>query len=235
MRLRPRGTQGLGLPKQRLHFRPYQGTPETNRWLAFRCAAKEHLIWVDAGDFLFFADPALLLREHLKKLKGQVVATYPEVGWEVWKGFCVVPSGYHRCPSQWFPLQRPHQKKQSELACYHLWLGESHRRMVNKKDHQKNMLCSGHCSLWILNVPRIVNIGQMWVNCKGSHWKSGVLETLWFLMLGLLATCSKLQLNENHWGSEIYAIFQWHLTFSRHKQKLGRPCYTGSIVQRTYN
>jgi len=57
------------------------------------------LIWVDAGDFLFFADPALLLREHLKKLKGQVVATYPEVGSvEVWKGFCVVPSGYQIQP-----------------------------------------------------------------------------------------------------------------------------------------
>eukprot|EP00434_Breviolum_minutum_P014726 symbB.v1.2.012985.t1/scaffold909.1/size153080/4 len=48
--------------------------PERIRWKA----AIEHLIWVDAGDFLFFADPALLLREHLKKLKGQVVATYPE-------------------------------------------------------------------------------------------------------------------------------------------------------------
>ncbi|CAE7285903.1 unnamed protein product [Symbiodinium natans] len=38
----------------------------------------EHLIWTDAGDFLFFADPAKLLDEHLQKVgRSRAVATYP--------------------------------------------------------------------------------------------------------------------------------------------------------------
>lgn len=37
----------------------------------------EHLIWVDAGDFIFFADPALLLEQHKEQVKrSNVVATY---------------------------------------------------------------------------------------------------------------------------------------------------------------
>jgi len=46
---------------------------------------QEHLIWVDAGDFIFFADPALLLEQHKEQVKrSNVVATYSKAwawGW----------------------------------------------------------------------------------------------------------------------------------------------------------
>jgi len=37
----------------------------------------EHVIWADAGDYIFFADPAMLLAEHLNKTALGYVATYP--------------------------------------------------------------------------------------------------------------------------------------------------------------
>lgn len=40
----------------------------------------DHLIWVDAGDFVFFSDPATLLHEHIRvtEMKPGTVATHPK-------------------------------------------------------------------------------------------------------------------------------------------------------------
>ena len=100
------------LPKQRLHFSALLRDTGIQWLTSLPLACKEHLIWVDAGDFLFFADPALLLREHLKKLKGQVVATYPEVGSvgpQVFVLFPVVTRSNQRFP---FQISRPLKEKQ---------------------------------------------------------------------------------------------------------------------------